>query len=134
MPGEQGVRRHDRGDVSQHASPKCSGFRGEPSALMVREAQTPGPELFPQDAVFLLQIVDDIALLLVHPTGDRDQDELQRMRQRGHGVQATRGWAYRRRGPREVKSNSLSRVTRLGHRDRIGGQYGVTTDNQEHAR
>ena len=77
--------------IPQYASSECPGFRGEPTALIVREAQTSGPELFPQDAVFLLQIVDDIALLLVHPTGERDQDELQRMRQRGHGVQATRG-------------------------------------------
>lgn len=51
-----------------------------------------GPELFPQDAVFLLKIVNDIALPLVHPTGKRDQDEPQRMRQRRHGVQATKGW------------------------------------------
>ena len=69
--------------------------------LILREAQPLGPELFPQDDVFLLQIVDDITLLL-HPTGERDQDELQRMRQRGHGVQATRRWAYPRLGPREM--------------------------------
>jgi hypothetical protein len=70
VPGQQGVRRYNRGHILYDAAPEGPGFRGEPTALIVREAQTPGPKLFPQHAIFLLQIGDDIALLLVHPTGE----------------------------------------------------------------
>jgi hypothetical protein len=66
---------HNRCDFPQHAPSEYLGFRRQTPALIVREPQTPGSELFPQGAVLLLEIVDDIALLLVHPTGERDQDE-----------------------------------------------------------
>src|ERR1700730_413837 len=46
----------------------------------------PGSELFPQGAVFLLEIVDHIMLLLVHPTDERDEHESHRRRQRDHGT------------------------------------------------
>jgi len=49
-----------------------------------------------------VEIVDDIALLLVHPTGDRDENEPQRVLQRGHGVKATRGWVHRRPGACQI--------------------------------
>jgi hypothetical protein len=44
-------------------------FRRQSTALSVGEPQTSGAELLPQDAVLFLKIIDDIALLLVHPTG-----------------------------------------------------------------
>jgi hypothetical protein len=59
---------------------ECPRFRRQATALIVREPQTSGAQLFPQGAVLLLEIVDDIALLLVHPTGERDQDEPQQRR------------------------------------------------------
>jgi hypothetical protein len=77
VPRQQRVRRHNCGHLPQQPSSECPGFRGKPTALVIREAQTPGPELFPQNAVFLLEAIDDIALLPVHPTGERDQNELQ---------------------------------------------------------
>ena len=69
MPGQQGVRRHNRGDVPQDAPSKCLGFRRQTTALIVREPQTSGTELFPQSAVLLLKVVNDVALLLIDPTG-----------------------------------------------------------------
>lgn len=68
-----------------------SSFRGEPTSLVVGEAQAPGSDLFAQDAVLFQEIVDDVALLLVEPASERDQDELQWMRQRRHGSQPIRG-------------------------------------------
>jgi len=53
--------------------------RGEATALVVGELQTPGTELFAQDAVLFHELVDDVALLLVEPPGECDQDELQGM-------------------------------------------------------
>jgi hypothetical protein len=46
-------RGHNGADLPQQPSAQCSGFRGEPTALVVGEAQTPGSELFAQDTVFL---------------------------------------------------------------------------------
>jgi hypothetical protein len=47
----------------------------ESMALRVGEPHTSRPELFPQDTVLFMEVVNDIALLLVHPTGERDQNE-----------------------------------------------------------
>ena len=91
VPCQQRIRRHDRGELAQQPSSQCPGFRGEPTALVVSEAQATGAELFPQDAVLFLKIVDDVALLLVDPAGERDQDELEWLRQRRHSGQPIRG-------------------------------------------
>jgi hypothetical protein len=93
VPRQQRVRRHDRGELAQQPSAQRPGLRGESTTLIVREAQASGSTLLAQDAVLFVQIVDDVALLLVDPTGERDQDELQRMRQPRHDGQATRRWA-----------------------------------------
>src|SRR5262249_33373718 len=86
-----------------------SGLRGEPTTLIVGEAQASGSKLLAQDTVLFLQIVDDVALLLVDPTGKRDQDELQRMRQPRHGGQATRTGYHRRLGPPDLTSTLTER-------------------------
>jgi hypothetical protein len=62
------------------APSQCPSFRGEPTALVVGEAQAPGSDLFAQDAVFFQEIINDVAVLLVEPAGERDQNELQGMR------------------------------------------------------
>src|SRR5262245_12131170 len=66
---------HNRGELAQQPSAERPDLRGEPSTLIVREAQASGSKLLAQDAVLFLQIVDDVTLLLVDPTGERDQDE-----------------------------------------------------------
>ena len=43
---------------------------------MVGEPEPPRSQLLAQNAILLLQIVDDAALLLVDPAGQRDQKEL----------------------------------------------------------
>ena len=83
MPRQQRVRCHDCRELAQQPSSQCPGFRSEPTALVVGETQAPGSDLFTQDAVLFLKIVDDVALLLVEPAGERDQDELQWMRRHG---------------------------------------------------
>src|SRR5262249_45427821 len=112
VPRQQRVRRHDRRELAQQPSAERPGLRGEPTTLIVREAQASRSKLLAQDAVLFLQIVDDVALLLVDPTGERDQDELQRMRQPRHGGQATRRWASSANGSagRESKRSSGKRA------------------------
>ena len=75
MPREQGVRRHDGPHLLQHASTECVGFRGQADSLIVGEPEPPRSELLTENAILLLQIVDDVALLLVDPAGQRDQKE-----------------------------------------------------------
>ncbi len=41
-------------------------------------------ELLAQHAVFLLQVVDHVALLLIDPAHQRDKKELKRMPERNH--------------------------------------------------
>jgi hypothetical protein len=70
---------------------QCPSYRGEPTALVVGEAQTPGADLFTQDTILFLKVVNDVALLLGEPAGERDQAELQGMRRRRHSCQPNRG-------------------------------------------
>ena len=80
MPGEQGVGCDPCVTLSEGLASEGLGLRGQAAALRVREAQTLGRELFPKDAVLFLEIVDDVALLLVDPAGHGDDEELQRVR------------------------------------------------------
>jgi hypothetical protein len=99
------VRR--RRPVSCNSRRPSVRFRGEPTALVVGEAQASGSKLLALDAVLVLQIVDDVALLLVDPRRERDQDELRRMRQPRHGGQATSSTAPRVTRPIESDRNWL---------------------------
>jgi len=96
---QQRVRRHNRGDVPQETPSEYLGFCRQSTTLRVGEPQTSGPELFPQEAIFFLEIVDDIALLMVHPTREGDENEPQWVRQRVHGCQG-----YQRLGSSVVGS------------------------------
>jgi hypothetical protein len=113
VPRQQRVRRDDRGELPQQPSPQRPSLRGEPTALIVGEPQPPGAGLFAQDAVLFQEIVDDVALLLVDPAGERDQHELQWMRRRRHGDQRIRSWDHRSSG--RVVEVSIEFLDRRGH-------------------
>jgi hypothetical protein len=70
------------------------------TTVIVGEPQPSGVELFPQGAVLLLEVIDDVALLLVDPTGERDEHEPQGMRRLSHGTQAIKCHGHRRPGAR----------------------------------
>jgi len=86
------------------------GFHRQTAALLVREPQTSRAKLFPQGPVLFLEIIDNLALVLVHPTGDCDEYELQRKRrQRDHNTQATKSVAWRSmQGPRRCHTGTRS--------------------------
>src|ERR1700758_5626197 len=48
------------------------------------QAQSPIPELLAQNSVLLLQIPDHLLLALIHPTGNRHQQELKRIEHSRH--------------------------------------------------
>ena len=75
MPREQGVRGHDGPHLRQHSPTECEGFRGQADPLIVRKPEPPRSELLTENAILLLQIVDDVALVLIDPAGQRDEQE-----------------------------------------------------------
>ena len=53
-----------------------SGSLGGAASFVIAEAKTPATELALQDAVLLDEVVDNLLLLSVKPTGDDHDEEL----------------------------------------------------------
>ena len=87
MPCQERVRAHDGADFLEHAPPQMLRFGGQADALIVGEAQPTRAELLAEHAVLGLEIVDDLALLLVDPACERDNEEPEWVRQRKHEAQ-----------------------------------------------
>jgi hypothetical protein len=87
MPGEQGLRAHDGFELLEHAAPQALRLGGQPNALVVGEPETARTELLSKDAILGLEIVDDLALLLVDRAGQGDEEKPQRLRNRNHRAQ-----------------------------------------------
>jgi hypothetical protein len=64
---EQGVRGHDGPQLLEHASAQYAGLRGQANPLIVGEPEPPRSQLLAENAILFLQIVEDVALLLVDP-------------------------------------------------------------------
>jgi len=77
VPGQQRVRCHNRRKIAEDAASDGLGSRRQSPTLRVGEPQTSRTQLFAQHAVLFTEIVDDITLLLVHPAGERDEQQLQ---------------------------------------------------------
>ena len=75
MPGEQGVRAHEGFELLKHAAPQALRLGGQPNALVVVEPETARTELLSKHAILSLEIVDHLALLLVDPAGQSDEEE-----------------------------------------------------------
>ena len=84
MPAQEGVRRHERLQIPEGLSTEGLGLCGEASTLGVGEPEPARAELFPQDAILLLEIVDHITLLLIDPARDRHDEELEGLGKRRH--------------------------------------------------
>ena len=84
MPRQQGVGRDERVQILEH--PAAQGLRlgSQTPVLGVREPEPAGGDLLAQDPVLFLEIVNDIALLLVDPAGEGDDEKLERPRERTH--------------------------------------------------
>jgi hypothetical protein len=72
------------------------GFARQPNALGVGEALRFPTELFQENPVFFLELVfNDSLLVSAHPTGDRDEQELELSR---HSVENLSKWQPRPTG------------------------------------
>ena len=63
--------------ASEQLAPDC-----KTTALIIRETQTPAAELLTQNPILFSQLVDQILLLTVQPSGQGEDEELQRVRHR----------------------------------------------------
>lgn len=78
VPGEDGVRRDNRGHTGKDSTSKHLALRCKPTALRVSESKPLALELFPEDTILLDQIINDLTLLTIDPTRKHAEEELQR--------------------------------------------------------
>jgi hypothetical protein len=97
MPGEQGIRAHNGRKLLERASTQALSFGGQPDALVVRESETTRTELLPEYTILGLEIINHLALLLVDPSGESDDQKAQWVRNRNHSAEPIR--AVLRRHP-----------------------------------
>ena len=76
MPGEQGIGGDQRLKLTERAATESLGLCRHAPPLPVRETEPACRDVFPQHTIFFLEIVDDVALLLVDPAGHGDDEEL----------------------------------------------------------
>ena len=77
---------------------------GQANALIVGEAQPARAELLAEHPILGLEIVDHVALLLVDPAGQGDEEKPQRVRSRNHRAQAIKEAPRRHSGGRATDS------------------------------
>jgi hypothetical protein len=68
VPRHKRFRRDDGGYLAQDTSGQLLGFYCQTPALIVAEAQSLATQLLAQHSILFLQIVDDVPLLLAHPS------------------------------------------------------------------
>src|ERR1017187_5031610 len=116
MPGQQGLRRHDRGHLRQKPAAEPFRLGRQTTPLVVVEPKSPATKLFFEDPILFTKIVEGELLLLIHPAS--------------HGVQQQPEWvenSLRLQSP-------LSRAPRSGleplqiHADPVSGPYGARPD------
>src|ERR1017187_2174087 len=67
MPGQQGLRRHDRGHLRQKPATEPFRLGRQTTPLVVVEPKPPATKLFFEDPILFTKIVEGELLLLIHP-------------------------------------------------------------------
>ena len=70
MPSENRVRGDDGRDFAEQATADLLALRSEPAALIIVEPKTAGTDLLPQDPILFAQVVEDLLLFAVQPSGE----------------------------------------------------------------
>ena len=104
---EDRIRRHYAGYLAEDLATQQLALHCEAPALIVGEAKPSPAELLPEHPVLLLEVVDDMVLVAIDPTGHGQEEEMQRVR-RAHArslqpTQRRGNWtrpAWRRPGGR----------------------------------
>ena len=77
VPAQEGVGRGNRGHLFEALAPERVGQCGEAAAFGVGQAQPAAAELGFEDAIFLLQIGDDLLLVTLDPAGDHGNQDME---------------------------------------------------------
>ena len=86
MPSQERFRRDEGLQFMKHVPAQFLGLDRQAPTLIVVQTQPHASELFPQHAVFLLQVIDHVALVLVQAAGHGNQ-------QQSKGIQGQAYWA-----------------------------------------
>src|ERR1017187_4910831 len=81
-PTEQGIWSDQSGQSPKAAPADELGFASQPDSLGVGEALEFATELFQENAILFLEVIDDSLLVSAHPAGDKHQEELELSRPR----------------------------------------------------
>jgi hypothetical protein len=76
MPAQDRVRRHDRGHSPQEPSAQPMPLRREPAALVVRQSEALALQLLSENVVLLYEVLDEVLLVAVNPSGERHEQQL----------------------------------------------------------
>jgi hypothetical protein len=92
VPAQNGVRRHDRGDIGQQPAAQAMPELGEASPLGVIETQAPPCQLRLQHSILFPQKRNYILLLALQPTAEHRHHELKRKHRRSLRQQRDPSW------------------------------------------
>src|SRR3954471_6373939 len=84
MPGQQSLRCHNRGHLSQKLPSESFCFRSETATLVIQQTKSPATKLFPENPVLLAQVVDCLLLLVIHPASNGNEHEPERIENATH--------------------------------------------------
>src|SRR6516165_9095258 len=84
MPGQQSLGRDNRGHLLENLPSQSLGLSGQSAALVIVEPQSLSAQLLAKNSVLFPKVVDQLQLLLVHPSGYGDQHEPERVQECCH--------------------------------------------------
>ena len=84
MPTQDGVRRDERCNLGEGASPDGLAADRQPATLIVGQPESSATELLLQDAVLLSEVFDDCVLMAADPTGEGGHEDLPGLEGGGH--------------------------------------------------
>src|SRR4051794_12337801 len=88
MPCQQSVRCNKRGEFRQTSPPQAFRLGCQPTSLVVVESHASVSKLLAQNPVLLAQILDRLQLTLIHRAGQRNQHELDRIKNSRHLIRS----------------------------------------------
>jgi hypothetical protein len=84
VPSQEGFRRNDCGNFPKNATPEHLRLDRQATALIVVQPEALSAELLPQHPILFAEVINDVALLLAQPTGDRNQQQSERVEGPAH--------------------------------------------------
>ncbi len=84
MPTKDCVRRHERSNFGEGASPDGFAADREPATLIVGQPESSTPKLLLQDPILFSEIFDDCVLMAADPAGESGHKNLPGLEHSGH--------------------------------------------------